>query len=154
MHAACTPILCRASRAGLLPHRLAHGRWRGAYTPMHTLLDIAPVVRAAQLMTLLMTAVSGFCTPEAVVSPHQVLWQVTAPTLTVALQPASCHVAADPNTGARCVDWSNCSAAKLAITLTPSKASHGHLPHCISQSGRREAGKLGPSRGRSWVVGL
>ena len=75
-----------------------------------------------QLMALLMTAVSGFCTPEAVVPPRQVLWQVTAPTLTVALQPASCPVAADPDTGTRSVDWSNCTAAKLAITLTPSKA--------------------------------
>ncbi|KAL6752047.1 hypothetical protein V8C86DRAFT_2764252 [Haematococcus lacustris] len=73
----------------------------------------------AAALALLISVLKGYCTLQAVTGPSVVLGSYVAPSFTVALQPSTCPIIADPGTGRRSVNWAACTPAALQITTTP-----------------------------------
>lgn len=76
----------------------------------------------------------------------QILGAFTGPTYSIVLQPASCDVIQDPQTGVKRVDWENCEPLTLVISETPGGSGPSHFTLCYGVILRWSCQRLrGPS---------
>jgi hypothetical protein len=99
----------------------------GAHLPtMHALTCTPAPAADTPLLQLSRT------TPHHSPPPLQVLGSFTGPELTITLEPTSCPVLRDPDTGRQYVDFAECSAAELSIETTPCEAhAKGGPARCL-----------------------
>ena len=65
----------------------------------------------------------------------QVLFEFQGPTLNVALNPVTCRVTKDEESGRNFIDFEGCSAATLEISTTPCEFRTGHIELILYRRG-------------------